>query len=137
MKLSPRAVDRFLREPDPAITAVLVFGPDAGLVRERAEALCRGVAGDVGDPFRIAELTPAALRESPTRLSDEAAALSLGGGRRVVRLRESSDALAGRFEALLEEGPSAALVVVEAGDLPAKSALRRLFEGAEIGRAHV
>ena len=35
-------VDAFLARPDPARPVVLVFGPDAGLVRERAEALIRG-----------------------------------------------------------------------------------------------
>jgi DNA polymerase-3 subunit delta len=128
VKLAPRAVERFLAAPDAGIAAALLFGPDAGLVRERAERICRAVAGDLGDPFRLTELTPAALRDEPTRLADEAAALSLGGGRRVVRLREASDALTGRLAEILEG--AAALVVAEAGDLPPKSTLRKLFETA-------
>ncbi|MFO1060240.1 MAG: DNA polymerase III subunit delta [Dongiaceae bacterium] len=129
MKLAARAIERFLAAPDPEVAAVLLFGPDAGLVRERAERLCRAVAGDLGDPFRLTELSPAALREVPTRLADEAAALSLGGGRRVVRLREAGDTLTGRLAEVLE-GTAAALVVAEAGELGTKSTLRKLFETA-------
>jgi DNA polymerase-3 subunit delta len=130
VKLPSRSVERFLHQPDPDITAVLLYGPDAGLVRERAERLTRSVAGDPSDPFRVSELTAAALRDEPSRLLDEANALSLAGGRRVVRLREAGDALGSRLAALLEAGATAALVVVEAGDLPAKSTLRKLFDAA-------
>jgi DNA polymerase III subunit delta len=130
VKLPSRSVERFLRQPDPAITAVLLYGPDAGLVRERADRLSLATAGDLSDPFRVTELTLAALRDEPSRLLDEANALSLAGGRRVVRLRDAGDSLAPRLAALLEAGATAALVVVEAGDLPAKSALRKLFDAA-------
>ena len=36
--LKAAQVDAFVARPDPARPIVLVFGPDAGLVRERAEA---------------------------------------------------------------------------------------------------
>jgi DNA polymerase-3 subunit delta len=129
VKLTGRAAERFVAEPEAGVGAVLLFGPDAGLVRERAERICRAVAGDLGDPFRLTELTPAALREEPTRLADEAAALSLGGGRRVVRLREAGDGQTARLADALAGG-GGALIVAEAGDLGTKSTLRKLFEAA-------
>ena len=55
MKISPRDAEAFLKSPDPAARAVLVYGPDAGLVRERVEALIKGAAGDLADPFRVAD----------------------------------------------------------------------------------
>jgi len=130
VKLAARSVERFLRQPDPAISAILLYGPDAGLVRERAERLTRAIASDPGDPFQVTELTAAALRDEPTRLRDEADQLSLAGGRRVVRLRDAGDALGPRLATLLEAGVTAALVIVEAGDLPKTSSLRRLFDAA-------
>ncbi len=56
MKLDARSVPGFLRDPG-ACRVVLLFGDDAGLIRERAEALVRVVAGTLDDPFRVAELT--------------------------------------------------------------------------------
>ena len=100
MKLPAARVAAFLRRPDPEIRAVLFYGPDAGLVRERADAVARTVCPDLRDPFRVADLTAAALAADPARLADEAAQISLMGGRRVVRVREAGDALAqlcGRF----------------------------------------
>ena len=72
MKLAPRAGRGFFARPDPAIRAVLLYGRDAGLVRERADALVRTVCPDLRDPFRVADLNGAALlapirRGSPTR----------------------------------------------------------------------
>jgi DNA polymerase-3 subunit delta len=100
------------------------------LVRERAEAVARSVCPDLKDPFRIADLTSNGLAADPARLADEAAQLSLTGGRRVVRVRGTGDGLAKLFTGFLESTPGEALVVVEAGELPSRSALRRAFEAA-------
>lgn len=135
MKIPPAAVARFLRDfaakPDAAARtrAVLLYGPDIGLVRERGQALIAAIVPDTRDPFRVAELTGAQISDDPARLVDEAAALSLTGGARVVRVREATEGGAGAF-ALLFEARAAALVVAEAGELPARSKLRKLFEEA-------
>ncbi|HTV90976.1 MAG TPA: DNA polymerase III subunit delta [Stellaceae bacterium] len=137
MKLPPARVAAFVRRPDPETRAILLYGPDAGLVRERAETLARGVSPDLHDPFRVAELSGTTLSADPARLADEAAQISLMGGRRVVRVREAGDALAPLFARFLAAPAGDALVVVEAGDLPGRSALRRAFddtrEAAAIG----
>ena len=73
MKISAARAERFVKRPDPKARAVLVYGPDRGLVRERAEALARGVVEDLADPFRVTEMTGAALAADPARLADEAA----------------------------------------------------------------
>ena len=135
MKLAGSRVAGFLRRPDPEIRAVLLYGPDAGLVRERAAALARTVCPDLQDPFRVADLTGSALAADPARLADEVAQISLMGGRRVVRLREAGDALAPLFGRFLADSPGDALVVVEAGDLPSRSALRRVFDNAPAAAA--
>ena len=115
MRLAPARIAAFLQGPDPEIRAVLLYGPDEGLVRERAELVARSVCPDLKDPFRVADLTAAGLAADPARLADEAAQLSLAGGRRVVRVLGAGDALAKLFSGFLESTPGDALVVVEAG----------------------
>src|ERR1700747_3370123 len=110
--------------------AALFYGPDAGLVRERAEAITRSVCPDLKDPFRVADLSTAVLTADPARLADEAAQLSLTGGRRGVRVRGAGGALAKLFGGVLDRQPGEALVVVEASELPSRSVLRRAFEAA-------
>jgi DNA polymerase-3 subunit delta len=135
VKITASRVEGFLRRPDPAVRAVLVYGPDAGLVRERADAMARHAVEDLADPFRVVELTVAELKDDPARLADEAASMALTGGRRLVRLRQATDALASHFEWFLDKTPGDALVVVEAGELSPRSPLRRLFEGSGAGAA--
>lgn len=131
MKIANRAVEGFVKKPDPAMAAVLVYGPDHGLVGERVEALIRTVVEDPADPFRVIELGGEALTAEPGRLGDAAATLPFGGGRAVVRVRGATNAHAGAFSDFLGDVRGDALVVANAGELKAGSALRRLFEGAK------
>src|SRR5216683_2857485 len=135
VKLAPSRIAAFLQRPDPEIRAVLLYGPDEGLVRERAGIVARTVCPDLNDPFRVADLGAAALAADPARLTDEAAQLSLTGGRRVVRVRGAGDTLARLFTEFLKASPGDAFVVVEAGELPSRSALRRAFEAARLAVA--
>ncbi|HTH17381.1 MAG TPA: DNA polymerase III subunit delta, partial [Magnetospirillum sp.] len=98
---------------------------------ERVTRLVKGVVPDVSDPFRVAELTPAILKDDPARLADEAAAMALTGGRRVVVVRDAGDSVASLFQDFLAHPMGDALMVVEAGDLGPRSSLRKLFEGAD------
>ncbi len=135
MYLTGASVDAFIRKPGAAVAA-LVFGPDRGQVRERMAAIGRAVAGDTSDPFRAVELSAAQLKSDPARLFDEAAALALGGGRRLVVVRDAGDTNADLFERFLAEAKdAAAFVLVEGGDLPKRSALRAAFESARTAAA--
>lgn len=128
MKVTAQRADAFLAAPG-QVAAILLYGEDEGLVRHRANAVTRLVLGSADDPFRLAWLG----RDDHGRLEEEATALSLLGGRRVVRVREAGDGLASRLEALLPQ--AAALVVLESGSLPARSKLRALTEASPLAAA--
>jgi DNA polymerase-3 subunit delta len=132
MKLERRQIDDFLKSPSEKIAAVLVFGPDEGLVRERVNALVKAVAGSGDDPFRVAELDADTLRGDPARLMDEAGAISMLGGRRAVRVSGIADGQAKAVEEFLDSHRDSrnALVIFEAGELPGRAALRKLFEAS-------
>ncbi|MFZ0018011.1 MAG: DNA polymerase III subunit delta, partial [Acetobacteraceae bacterium] len=129
MKLPSQRVAAFLRDSGPC-RVVLLYGEDHGMIRDRAAALVRAVAGSADDPFLVAELG----REDVGLLAAEAASLSLTGGRRVVRLREATDAATEQVAAILK-GAAPALVVLEAPGLATRSRLRTLLEGASDGAA--
>ena len=132
MKYTGAKVEGFLRSPDPAARAILIFGPDEGLVRERAQRLAKLVLDDLTDPFRVVEIFGSDLKSDPARLSDEALSLSFGGGRRVVWVRQASDQCIDACKTLLEQDtPSDAMVILDAGDLNPRSKLRKLFETAK------
>jgi len=129
MKLGPAQVAGFLRDPG-ACRVVLLFGDDAGMIRERAEMLVRAVAGSLDDPFLVAELP----REAVGTLPDEAASIPLTGGRRVVRVRDATDAATEPVRAILKS-KAPALVVLEAPTIAARSRLRTTLEDAPDGAA--
>lgn len=122
MKIDGRSLGRLLRELD-RYKIILFHGDDDGLVRSRADVASRAVLGGPDDPFRLLWLD----REAQSSLPDEAASLSLTGGRRVIRVRDAGDALTEPARAALS-GPGDALVLLEAPALQARSRLRALLE---------
>ncbi len=131
MKAKAGDIDALVRKLDPAFAAVLVYGPNEGLVRERADALTAQVVEDLKNPFNVATLSPAALKDDPGLLANEAAAISMMGGRRVVRVEGATDAVAAPFAAYLGDPKGDSLIVVAAGELPPRSGLRKAAEAAK------
>src|SRR5262245_61561923 len=110
-------IESFVTRPDPARAVVLVFGPDAGLVSERADALIRASVDDTNDPFSLVRLDGDTLASDPARLIDEATTVPLFGGRRAIRVRAGSRNIVPAVEAVLAARLSDCRVVIEAGDL--------------------
>lgn len=131
--LKGKAIEAFVARRDPSIAAVLIYGPDNGLVRDRATRLAKTVVNDLNDPFNAIEFTDADLKAEPAKLVDEACALSFMGGERLIRVRSQGEGTSEALKLLvsaLDGGSIAAngLTVVEAGDLAKSSAIRKLFE---------
>ncbi len=124
MKLEPRRVETFLRDPG-TMRVALLYGEDTGAIRDRGARLTRAIAGSLDDPFRVVELE----QDAAARLADEMASLPLTGGRRVVRVRDAGDGLvAAVTKALAGRGPG--FLVLEAAGLASRSKLRALVEKA-------
>lgn len=123
--------DAFIRKPDPAIRAALIYGPDRGTVGERTRQLVTTLAGTTDDPFAIARFDEAALSDDPGRLEDEARAIPMMGGPRVVWVQSAGSHLAKSLEPYLKDPADGAWIVAEAGALPPASKLRQLFEKAK------
>ncbi len=133
-KIQPRAIEAFLEAPGAAVLAVLLYGEDSGLVRERAGRLAGAVVDDPTDPFRVAEVSPAMLKDEPSRLFDEMAAMSFMGGRRLIRLERAGNAQSAAIQTILDDpvmNAEGSFLLVTAGPLAPRDSLRKLFEGHE------
>src|SRR5580692_11707748 len=124
-------VDAFVARPDRARPVVLVFGPDAGLVSERVNALIKASVDDVNDPFALARLEAEDLAAEPSRLVEEAQTMPLFGGRRAVWVKAGSRNIAPAVEAVLALRSGECRVVIEAGDLRRNAPLRMGCERAK------
>lgn len=131
MPLKAHQVESFLAAPPKDLAAVLFFGPGTTLVRERASALVRAALGPDPDPLLLIALSAGDLVSDPARLAGEAAQIPLFGGRRVIRIDGAGEGASAIFEEFLAAPQGDALVVVEAGDVKAKGALVRAFDGAK------
>ena len=129
MKVQPARAAAFLRDPGSA-RVVLLHGDDEGLVRHRADALTLAVVGAADDAFRVAWLSMG----DHGRLGEEASAIAMLGGRRVVRVRDVGESLAASVGQVVD-APGDSLVVLESTGLTRRSKLLALVEGAARGAA--
>src|SRR4051794_36010704 len=122
-------VEAALRRRHPDVGVLLFYGPDAGLVTERARAAAERAVDDPADPFQLVRLDGDALAADPARLIDEAGTIGLFGGKRAIWVRPTGRNLTPALDLVLKANPIRdALVVVEAGDLNRSAPLRTLCE---------
>ena len=130
-------VDRFLKAPDRGVRAAVIHGKDRSGVAERAETLCKAITPDLNDPFNVTLLTDSDIDGDEARLEEALTALSMIGGRRLVRVRLGAEKasidkmLAAALKAHADGGYNPdAMLVVEAGALGRDSALRKAAEAS-------
>lgn len=128
--LRGKEVDLFLARPDAGRPIVLLYGPDRGLVRERADALIAAAVDDPGDPFSLVRLDGDELAAEPSRLLDEALTVPLFGGRRAIRVRAGARSFASGIEMLAGTPLKDCRIVIEAGELRPDQPLRKACERA-------
>ncbi|HUW73984.1 MAG TPA: DNA polymerase III subunit delta [Methyloceanibacter sp.] len=127
-------VARFLKSPDPQCRAVLVYGPDAGLVSERAASLAKTFARRQCADAEIIRLDDRDFADEPGRLDIELRTRPMFASAKVVRVNAGSRLDVPSLKALLAE-PSDNALIVEAGNLRPDSGLRKLFEKLPGGAA--
>ncbi|MGI9351617.1 MAG: DNA polymerase III subunit delta [Rhizobiaceae bacterium] len=127
--LSSRNIEPFLAKPDFSHSVYLLFGPDTGLVNERANLLAEKSGVDLADPFSLLKLSADEAAADPGRLSDEASTIGMFGGKRLIRVSGKTQRdLLKSIKPLLDTPPEDAIVIVEAGDLKKTVALRKNLE---------
>lgn len=132
--LKAHEVARFLARPDLTEGVFLAYGPDGGLVRETAQRLIRYLSGDDPASADVFIFDGPELDAEPGRLITEARSTSLFGGKRIIRVRNASKSLVMPLTELRDD-PGGTAIVLEAGNLAPRDALRALVEAAKLGRA--
>jgi DNA polymerase-3 subunit delta len=123
-------IDAFVARPDKKFPIVLICGPDAGLVSERAEAIVRASVDDPADAFSVTKMAGDDIASDPAKLIDEAQAIPMFGGRRAIWIRSGARSFGSAVEAVLAAPPTDCRIVIEAGDLKKNAPLRALLERA-------
>ncbi|MEJ7927015.1 DNA polymerase III subunit delta [Sphingobium sp. AN641] len=122
MKANRGQIEKALDAPPADLRFFLLYGPD----ESGSAALARRLERAMGQAAERIDLDPATLREDPARLSDEAAAFSMFGDKRWIRLNGIGDESLPALQALLEAEAAGNPVIALAGALRATSKLVKL-----------
>lgn len=130
-QLKAHEVERYVGKPLTFHRVFLIYGPDTGMVSERASALAKASGADLNDPFSTIKLDADTATADPSRIADEAYTVSMFGGNRLVWIRGSTQRnLATALQPVLDTPPTDCIILVEAGDLKKSSPLRNRIEKA-------
>lgn len=130
MKLAGAEARRYLAKPDPGKAALVIFGEDAMRVAmKRAEAALALTGPDADAEMRLTRIPAADLRKDAAALQDAIKARGFFPGARVVVVEDATDGLSATLQAAFDAWrPGDANIIVTAGNLTGKSALKTLAE---------
>ena len=124
MKAGKANIGRAVGQPNPDTRFYLFHGPD--------EAQSRALAGRLLEALGATKVvvSSSSLKSDPAALVDEAGAMSLFGGKRLVWIEPATKDIEDGVAALLEGPPPESPVVAIAGALSNASALRKMAEAS-------
>ncbi len=128
--IRPQALDAFLRKPDPAVGAILIYGDEPDSVRDLAGRIVKKIAGSLDDPFSVVLLQDADLASDPARLADEVQSMSMFGGARAIWVKGAEQGFLKAAAPVLDGKVTGNLVIGESGPLGKSSGLRAAFESS-------
>ncbi len=130
MKLSARDASAYFRKPDPNGTGILIYGGDAMRVALKRQDVIKALVGPNGEEeMRLTRIPAADLRKDPALLGDAIKAQGFFPGPRVAFVEDAGDSVTKAITpALSDWAPGDAQIIVTAGQLAARSTLRKLFE---------
>ncbi|MEL6958805.1 MAG: DNA polymerase III subunit delta [Pseudomonadota bacterium] len=131
MKLNARDAASYWHKPDATGAGLLIYGADAMRVAIKRQDVIKALVGPNGEEeMRLTRMTGAELRKDPALLGDAIKAQGFFPGHRVAFVEEAGDSVTKAIEpALTDWREGDAQIVVTAGQLNARSSLRKLFEG--------
>ncbi|MCP4937185.1 MAG: DNA polymerase III subunit delta [bacterium] len=119
--------DRIIQDPQKDKHAYLFYGTDEGRISENATLLAKNWSAKHGDGGEIIKIDDRSIADNPDIIAIEVRSVSMFGGFSVIRLALSNRIRPDLIKELIELKPKN-LIILEAGNLKASSAMRKLFE---------
>ena len=121
---------RYCAKPDPGKPGLLIFGADPMRVALKRQDAIAALIGPQGESeMRLTRIPAADLRKDPALLLDAIKAQGFFPGPRVAFVEDATDSLTATLDAALKDWRAGdATIIVTAGGLTGKSALKTLFE---------
>lgn len=125
MKIPPKDIEQFLKSIPANIKAILLYGPDAGLVKIRADQIKKfySFAGN----FNYEQ-----VKDNPYILLDNLRSIGLfeaqSSQAKIIIIEASGTGISSKLKEFLEQEKFSGTLLFLAGDLGTDSALRKIFE---------
>ncbi len=143
MQIKPYQAEAFINNisTNKEIFAALIYGPESGLASIRAKKIATSIVVDLSDPFLVVSLNEKQFDEDKGLLSDEFAAISMLGGRKLIMVdggNKTTESLKMIFEAPKKKDQKQKdfqiigdnFILIMAGDLDKSSSLRKFAESS-------
>lgn len=130
MKLAGTEATRYLAKPDPRRPGLMLYGADPMRVALKRQDVIATLIGPQGEEeMRLTRIAGAALRKDAALLLDAIKSISFFPGPRAAFVEDATDTTADAILTALKEWlPGDASILVTAGNLTGKSALKSLME---------
>lgn len=126
--IRPGDIQRFITSGCKSTALILVHGPDEGSVRTRVRAMVSTLSGPDADAMSVLDLDAEALNADPGRLQDEANAISMFGGKRILVVGHAGKLSKSIWQAVVDVPPIDSTVIFQADELTKTSPLRVALE---------
>ena len=127
--ISNGEADAFLASRLNRFSVILTFGPDSGLVSERALHAARAFLGSDSVSERVMQLSGDSVASDPLQLVDEANAVDMfQPSSRVIWVNVGGKSLLPALEMIASAPPQSCLILLEGGDLRRDAPLRKWTE---------
>ena len=133
MKIANNEIDRYIKNiANEKIAGAVVFGKDISVIKSRFNAISRKIVTDMSDQFLVCDLSKERLSKDKACLADEFYAYSMFGGRKLIMIKDADAAASAALKELLKDREAVKksdnFILVQAGDLDAGNALRKLAQ---------
>lgn len=122
-KPADTAVNKYVKNPDPAIKCFVIFGTNEGMIADYTNQLAKAICPDLNDAFRVVTFLMDNLEKDMGQLYAEYNAQSLLGGRRVVIIKDGNNNLTAHLKEMFKNSSSDTLVIISSSSVNTKSSL--------------
>ncbi|MFM7084893.1 MAG: DNA polymerase III subunit delta [Hyphomicrobium sp.] len=126
--VKPNQIQSFIKNPDRLFLSFLVYGPDQGLVSERASELANILARRENPHGEIIRIDEPDLDNEPDKIAIELQTMPMFGGRKIIRTSLGRRINYQMLKSFIGDKTLSGLLIVEAGSLRSDESLRTSFE---------
>ena len=123
MIIKPEHAEKAIASLPPQIRCVLIYGSNEGMITTLTQNFTKAISPDIYDAFHVSYLEMSDITSDVGVLYAEYNAQSLMGGRRVVVVKEATNALAKTLKELLTDSSSDSLLIITSTSLKTKDTL--------------